>query len=315
MRCGRGPLAKNNMDEATYYTHLYEVARQLNQEFSLPSALRRALEKTVELLQLETGWIWLVQSDQRSVYLAASHHLPPALSEHPERLSGWCYCIDQYLAHDMAQASNVSEITCSRLKKIKSGTRDLKFHATVPITAQGQKIGLLNLVSRESQRLDEPQLTWLNATGELIGTMVQRTRTQSPSSTGGTDTLRDVLNRLLVPRVHALTERLERQADDEALRQAQELQDTLTTILDEGTRPVPASPASLFSYPTSPLTDRELEVLALVKDGHTNRQIAEKLFVAERTIKFHMSSILSKLYARTRTEAVRTAVQRGLIIL
>ena len=307
------------MNDSAYYAHLYEIARQLNQEFSLPSALRRALEKTVDLLQLETGWIWLVQSDQKSVYLAASYHLPPALSEHPERLSGWCYCIDQYLANDMEQASNVSEITCSRLKKIKSGTHNLKFHATVPITANGQKIGLLNLVSQESQKLDDRQLTWLSTTGELIGAMIQRTRTQTTPQ-ASTTRVYEVLDRLIMPRMQALTDLLiHQQATDSTLdvllRQAQELQEVFTSILNEGADLPPELPVSSFSYPTSPLTDRELEVLALVKDGHTNRQIAEQLFVTERTIKFHMSSILSKLYARTRTEAVHTAVQRGLIAL
>jgi hypothetical protein len=43
-------------------------------------ASRKALKKNVELLHLETGWIWLVQEDNKTVYLAASFNLPPALS-------------------------------------------------------------------------------------------------------------------------------------------------------------------------------------------------------------------------------------------
>ncbi len=144
-----------NMSDKEYFSHLYEIAANLNREFSLPAALRVALEKTVQLLNLETGWIWLVQADVKSVYLAASYNLPPALSNHPERLSGWCFCIEKYLSDDIAKGRNISEIACSRLKNIKSGTRDLKFHATIPITTQGQKVGLINLVSRETQQLDE----------------------------------------------------------------------------------------------------------------------------------------------------------------
>ena len=130
------------------------------------------------MLNLETGWIWLVQADVKSVYLAASYNLPPALSNHPERLSGWCFCIEKYLSNDISKARNISEITCSRLKNIKSGTRDLKFHATIPITAQRKKTGLINLVSKESQQLDEQQLALLNTIAELIGISIQRTRVQ-----------------------------------------------------------------------------------------------------------------------------------------
>ncbi len=63
------------------------------------------------------------------------------------------------------------------------------------------------------------------------------------------------------------------------------------------------------------LTPRELEVLRLVAQGLSNRAMAERLFVTERTIKFHVSSLLSKLGAENRTEAVSIAVRRGLIRL
>jgi DNA-binding NarL/FixJ family response regulator len=64
-----------------------------------------------------------------------------------------------------------------------------------------------------------------------------------------------------------------------------------------------------------PLTPREREVLSLLAEGLPNREIASRLFVTERTVKFHVSSILGKLGARNRTEAVTIAVQRGLIQL
>ncbi len=166
------------MSDKEYFSHLYEIAANLNREFSLPAALRVSLEKTVQLLNLETGWIWLVQPDVKSVYLAASYNLPPALSNHPERLSGWCFCIEKYLSDDISKARNISEITCSRLKNIKSGTRDLKFHATIPITVHGKKTGLINLVSKESQQLDDKELALLNTISELVGIAIQRTRVQ-----------------------------------------------------------------------------------------------------------------------------------------
>ncbi|MCI0850118.1 MAG: response regulator transcription factor [Chloroflexi bacterium] len=63
------------------------------------------------------------------------------------------------------------------------------------------------------------------------------------------------------------------------------------------------------------LTPRELEVLRLVAQGLQNKEIAERLRIAERTVKFHVGSVMGKLSAGNRTEAVTTAVQRGLIEL
>jgi DNA-binding NarL/FixJ family response regulator len=64
-----------------------------------------------------------------------------------------------------------------------------------------------------------------------------------------------------------------------------------------------------------PLTRREREVLLLVSQGKTNKEIAQVLVVTERTVKFHVSSILSKLGAANRTEALQTALRLRLIEL
>jgi DNA-binding NarL/FixJ family response regulator len=58
-----------------------------------------------------------------------------------------------------------------------------------------------------------------------------------------------------------------------------------------------------------------MEVLRLLAQGSTNKEIAAELVITERTVKFHISSILGKLGAGNRTEAVTLAVQRGLISL
>jgi len=64
-----------------------------------------------------------------------------------------------------------------------------------------------------------------------------------------------------------------------------------------------------------PLTDRELEVLQLLAQGKANKQIALDLAISEHTVKFHVSSIYTKLGAANRTEAVRLGVRRGLVLL
>lgn len=64
-----------------------------------------------------------------------------------------------------------------------------------------------------------------------------------------------------------------------------------------------------------PLSPREIEVLRLVSDGSSNKAIAWKLSISEHTVKFHLNSILSKMHAGSRTEAVMLGLRRGLIPL
>lgn len=71
--------------------------------------------------------------------------------------------------------------------------------------------------------------------------------------------------------------------------------------------------AATHPAPSYDLTPREKEVLALMVDGLTNPQIAARLVVSRSTVKFHVSSILSKLGVAGRTEAVALAVQQGLV--
>lgn len=70
-----------------------------------------------------------------------------------------------------------------------------------------------------------------------------------------------------------------------------------------------------FEYLNDPLTTRETEVLALLAGGVGNKEIAEQLRISEHTVKFHVSSILSKLGATTRTEAVSRGYRLGLILI
>jgi DNA-binding NarL/FixJ family response regulator len=64
-----------------------------------------------------------------------------------------------------------------------------------------------------------------------------------------------------------------------------------------------------------PLTPREHEVLQLLAEGLPNKLIAQRLRVSDHTVKFHVSSIMLKLNAASRTEAVTAAARRGLLIL
>lgn len=78
---------------------------------------------------------------------------------------------------------------------------------------------------------------------------------------------------------------------------------------------LPGLPRGLTDGPGDSITPRELQVLQLLAEGLTNRAVANRLDVSEHTVKFHVNSILSKLDAQSRTEAVVTATRLGLIAL
>jgi len=63
------------------------------------------------------------------------------------------------------------------------------------------------------------------------------------------------------------------------------------------------------------LTEREVEVLRMLAEGFANKEIASRLGISDHTVKFHISSILAKLGASSRTEAVTVGIRKGLILL
>lgn len=71
----------------------------------------------------------------------------------------------------------------------------------------------------------------------------------------------------------------------------------------------PPAPRELEQEPTA----REIEVLQLVADGLVNREIGQRLFLSEETVKSHVRHLLAKLQARSRAHAVAVGYRRGLI--
>jgi len=86
-------------------------------------------------------------------------------------------------------------------------------------------------------------------------------------------------------------------------------------IVREVPVPVAPTPFSLNEVRVKDLgiTKRELEILELIAQGLSNREIADKLFVSENTVKTHSSRLFDKLSARRRTQAVQIGKEMGLI--
>lgn len=89
--------------------------------------------------------------------------------------------------------------------------------------------------------------------------------------------------------------------------------DVLETLVQE--LPEAGEPKALSDASGTPLTPREIEVLQLLATGLGNKAIARQLDISEHTVKFHISSIFSKLNAASRTEAVTLGMRQGLIFI
>ncbi len=95
-----------------------------------------------------------------------------------------------------------------------------------------------------------------------------------------------------------------------------ELVDIIRQVHGEKKR-IPSEIATYLAehYSDEQLTPREVDILRQLAGGNRNRDIAEKLFIAEETVKAHLKHIMEKLHANDRTQAVSIAVRRGIIQL
>jgi NarL family two-component system response regulator YdfI len=79
--------------------------------------------------------------------------------------------------------------------------------------------------------------------------------------------------------------------------------------------PAASAPTAALDELTESLTRREVEVLQMLAGGLSNKEIAARLSISDHTVKFHVASILGKLGAASRTEAVSIGIRRGLVLL
>ena len=295
---------------------LHAIAKALNREVDLNSALQVALAQVVELFQLRTGWIFLIDEETSEPYLAAYQFLPPALANEPERMHGSCYCLDTYEEDNMAGAANVNIITCTRLKNLVDGTDGLRYHASIPLYDHGVKLGILNVVSRDWRELRDDELHLLYTVGELLSMAIQRARLFAKSHELGALSERNRLAReihdTLAQGLTAITLQLET-ADVliETQAEAERIQKFVQQALQLSRNNLVEARRSVLDLRAAPLQGRTLaEAISLLVDEIQAKTHTEIRFQSENANRSLPSRLASSLYRITQ-EALNNIVQHA----
>ncbi|MDZ7860434.1 MAG: GAF domain-containing SpoIIE family protein phosphatase [Candidatus Krumholzibacteriota bacterium] len=153
------------------------IARELNATVNLSETLQKALTETLQLMELETGWIYLLDDESGEMTLSADENLPPGLKENSEVMEGPCNCQRKFANDKLTFPVNVDSIACSRLSKLNKGNNGLKYHTSIPLyTRNGAKLGILNLARRKWHKMNDNQLNLLNTIADFISVAVERSK-------------------------------------------------------------------------------------------------------------------------------------------
>ena len=217
------------------------LAQALSHGADLRQSLDAALATVADLLGLETGWVWLLEEGSDEPRLAAARALPPELRDHPDALSGDCYCLSTFRDGDLRGAANVNVVRCSRLARawcfvpFSCRGRELRCHASVPLAVGERRLGMLNVASRDWRVLSADELNLLTTAGALVSLAIERTRLEAEGARMRAAEERNQLARdihdTLAQSLAALTLQLE-VADTQSARGDPALGESVTRALD-----------------------------------------------------------------------------------
>lgn len=157
---------------------LQSISETLNRLNDTNEMLQAVLEKLLEVTELSSGWIFLAGEAPEYMF-AAKSGLPPALSWGGEApmCSGQCWCLDRMWDGRLSRAVNI--ISCKRIEdaqKYKWGdTQHIDHHASIPLKAGDELIGLLNVAAPHKRHFSPDELALLQAVAYQIGSAVKRT--------------------------------------------------------------------------------------------------------------------------------------------
>lgn len=327
MRMTEKPLPETDADKLrrrnSELSILNTIAEALNREVDLDRALQTALVHVAELLDLQTGWIFLLHEETEQFYPAASLNLPPALAHNPQRMEGSCYCLDTYHAGDLDGAANVNVITCSRLHKLVDGTDGLRYHSSIPLYAQDKKLGVLNVASTDWQELSEEDLQLLYTVGDLLSIAIERARLFARSTQLGAveernrlareihDTLAQGLTAVSL-KLETIDALLEDGADPEQVRQIVGQALALTRAnLEEARRSVLDLRAAPLEGRTLP---QALRLLAQEMSEREDLQVSFKAISATRPLPLRVEVGLYRIAQEALNNIVRHAEARQVTV-
>ncbi len=295
---------------------LNAVATALNASVDLSESLEAALSHVGDLLGLRAGWVWLLRDEDGAPYLAATRNLPPGLAHRPESMEGGCYCLDSFRAGKLGGTANVSVVTCSRLKWLTEGTEGLQFHASIPLHARGEELGVMNVASPEWRRLTPDELRLLHTIGEMVSTAVERARLYQGSLEAGAieernriareihDTLAQGLSATAM-QLDTAEALLDRDGNPERIRTS------VRRALDGTRRNLEEARRSVLDLRAAPLEGRTLgdalEALAEERNGPDSPEIAVRVVGGARPL----PARLETAFFRIAQEALSNACQHS----
>ena len=160
---------------------LNRIAETLNRAVDVRAVLNTALAQLVELMGLESGWIFVRDSTAQdrwwgSGYVLAAHHgLPPALDlDLAGPWEGGCDC--QNLCNQGKLTEAYNEVRCSRLAEASGDRRGLRVHASAPLRAGDEILGILNVAGPDWASFDPQALALLTNVGNQMGIALERAR-------------------------------------------------------------------------------------------------------------------------------------------
>jgi len=243
---------------------LKEVAEALNSATTEQQASIEALSRMVDLLGVETGWVWLRDSASGHFYNAAVQNLPPYLQE-PVRMTGRsCWCLELFRKGQLT-ARNIDVVECSRLAPAVSSpeaasTAGLRCHASVPLYAGDRPLGVMNLAMRGWRRLTRQELDLLTTIADQVGVAVERARLAEQSIEHARDDERSRIARdlhdTLAQDFTAIGLHIE--AGLAQLARRHEARPALTMALDAARQGLDEARRSIASMRASPLENRSL---------------------------------------------------------
>lgn len=168
-------------DLVQHLTTLNQIAESLNQAVDVRGALNSALARLVDLMDLQAGWVFLVEPTAQERWcgkgyvLAAHHNLPPAMAlDSPEAWDAGCDC--QGLCNKGHLSGAYNEVRCSRLAQVSGDRRGLTVHASAPLRSAERTLGILNVAGPDWASFSSEALALLTNVGSQMGIALERAR-------------------------------------------------------------------------------------------------------------------------------------------